>query len=670
MAKASLVFDILAKDNASKAFRNIGDNAERAGKKGLGFGSALGKGMAAAGAAFAGAQLGKTFAGFISDARESAKIGRLTEAVIKSTGGSAGVTAKQVGSLATAISNKTGADDEAVQSGANLLLTFTKVRNGVGAGNDIFNKATFAATNMAAALGTDTKGAALQLGKALNDPIKGVSALGRAGVSFTAQQKEQIKTLVESGRTMDAQKIILGEMQTQFGGAAKAAADPMQRLKVIAGNLGEELGGKLLPYIDKGATFLSAFGTALVDGNSRSAMMSTTAGQLADKVRNFGTVIGTEVLPRLKDLGGFLAGSVLPKLEVLGSFVKRNLDFFVPFAAAIGTVAVGFKLYAFVTKTAAAAQLIFNTVLTANPIGLVVIALAGLAAGVFAAYKRSETFRNAVNALWDGIKRFVGFTPMGALITNFDTVKTAINGAWDRAKDFFSAMKDFKLPGWVKTLGDVFGSVGGGMKSAGSWLKSKNPFGDGPGIGGTDGPQPRGVAQMMARLPKGTRLISGFRPGAITATGNRSYHSMGRAVDLPPSMPLFNYILSRFGKMSKELIFTPAGMRQVHNGRSHFYANPRTQRDHVGHIHWAMAKGGVIGEPVRGTGLRSGQSYLFGEAGPEAVLPLGSGRGRGGGDTYNITFGNVYGADSRQLAMGVRDELVRMKRNGVALGFV
>jgi phage-related minor tail protein len=162
----------------------------------------------------------ETFKGLYDAAAESARISRLTESTIKSTGGAANITAKQVGDLATAISNKTGADDEAIQSGENLLLTFTNVRNEVGKGNDIFNQATQLALDMSTALGTDMSSASMQLGKALNDPIKGITALSRAGVSFTAEQKDQIKTLVESGNTMDAQKIILSEL------ARSSAAPP------------------------------------------------------------------------------------------------------------------------------------------------------------------------------------------------------------------------------------------------------------------------------------------------------------------------------------------------------------------------------------------------------------------------------------------------------------
>src|SRR5688572_10113358 len=78
-----------------------------------------------------------------------------------------------------------------------------------------------------------------------------------------------------------------------------------------------------------------------------------------------------------------------------------------------------------VTKTWAAMQWLLNAAMTANPIGLVVVGIAALTAGVIIAYKKSETFRNGVNAAWAALKKFIGFTPLGALISNFDSLKAA-----------------------------------------------------------------------------------------------------------------------------------------------------------------------------------------------------------------------------------------------------
>jgi hypothetical protein len=260
VANLSLVFDVLARDQASATLRKVGDEVERTGKKTEGLSDSLAghaqrvDGFASSikgfGATIGGLALVSTFKGIYDAAAESAKISRLTENVIRSTGGAANVSAKQVGDLATAISNKTGVDDEAIQSGENLLLTFTNVRNEVGKGNDIFNQATSVITDMSVALGQDTSTSAIQLGKALNDPIKGVSALQRVGVSFTESQKDQIKTLVESGKTMEAQKLILGELTKEFGGAAEAASTPLDKLLVRLGNMAEEIGTAVTPAVN------------------------------------------------------------------------------------------------------------------------------------------------------------------------------------------------------------------------------------------------------------------------------------------------------------------------------------------------------------------------------------------------------------------------------------
>ncbi len=182
----------------------------------------------------------------------------------------------------------------------------------------------------------------------------------------------------------------------------------------------------------------------------------------------------------------------------------------------------------------------------------------------------------------------------------------------------------------------------------------------------------RQIALLRSAFP-GLPLFSGFRPGARTTSGNLSYHARGRAVDVPPRMDVFNWIRSNYGRSSAELIFSPAGGRQLYRGRPHTYTGA-VRRMHFNHVHWAMANGGVIGEPVVGTGLRSGNSYSFAERGPEAVLPL-AGRGvRATQVVVNVTFtGPVNGTDGRQLAQSLapalRDEFVKMKNRGVALGF-
>jgi len=242
-----------------RTFDNVGRKAEGAGRKTGGFGKSfallagpIGAGIAAIG--LGGAALGK-FTDFlgssVAEARESEKVGKTTAQIIKATGGAAKVSAGQVGALAESLSEKAGVDDEVIQTGANMLLTFKNVRNEAGQGSAVFDRATAAAVDLSASGFGSVDSSAKMLGKALNDPLKGISALGRAGVTFTQQQKDQIKVLMESGDVLGAQKIILEEVESQVGGVAAASATMGEKVKVSWDNLKEQVGTALLPALDK-----------------------------------------------------------------------------------------------------------------------------------------------------------------------------------------------------------------------------------------------------------------------------------------------------------------------------------------------------------------------------------------------------------------------------------
>lgn len=227
------------------------DNADRAAKSTNSWTDALKKAITVAAAYGAGRAVVQFFKDSITEARESEAVMRQTEAAIKSTGGAAKVTAAQIGDLATSLSNKTAMDDEAIQSAENLLLTFTNIRNEAGQGNDIFNQATKTVLDLSTAMGMDLNSSALMLGKALNDPIAGMTALGRAGVQLTQAQKDSIKSMVEMGDTLGAQKLLLAEVAKQVGGSAEALATPAEKAKVAWGNFKEQVGTALIPIIDK-----------------------------------------------------------------------------------------------------------------------------------------------------------------------------------------------------------------------------------------------------------------------------------------------------------------------------------------------------------------------------------------------------------------------------------
>lgn len=275
---SEVVITVKGTDHASGVFDAIGNKA-----RGLGgvFGD-VGKtaaGFLAAGAitnglsAFAG-QLGDVY----SSAREAVMVGKQTEAVIKSTGGAAGLSAEEVGKYAQKLMQVTNFEDDVTQAGQNMLLTFTNI------GKDVFPQATETMLDMSQALGQDVTASAMQLGKALNDPIQGVTALRRVGVQLTDQQEAQIKKMVEVGDVAGAQKVILGELAREFGGSARAAADPMTQLSNSIGDVKEGIGLALLPAINQFArAMVSGVIPALNKGVEMfSALMSKAAPALAN----------------------------------------------------------------------------------------------------------------------------------------------------------------------------------------------------------------------------------------------------------------------------------------------------------------------------------------------------------------------------------------------------
>jgi hypothetical protein len=184
-----------------------------------------------------------------------------TIAGIRSTGGAANVTAKHIDALAESYVKLYGYQNEAAQQGSNVLLTFTNIRNEAGKNNKIFDQTSTAVANVAARMGTSIPEAALQLGKAINEPIKGVGALRRIGVQFTNQQVDQIKVMTAAGNRMGAQKIVLQELNKEFGGSATAHgrgyAAAWVRLTEAWENARNRLVIKLLPAMTRATNWLS-----------------------------------------------------------------------------------------------------------------------------------------------------------------------------------------------------------------------------------------------------------------------------------------------------------------------------------------------------------------------------------------------------------------------------
>jgi cell wall-associated NlpC family hydrolase len=236
----------------AQARRTEGDLGKltRGGLAGTGMFHGLGRSIAFASAGFLGGYgLTAAIGGAVKELQNSVRVSAQTRQALRSTGDVAGISAKQIDELAKSIMRKTGADNEAIKTSANLLLTFTQVRNEAGRGNDIFNQSVKAVSDMSAVIG-DLSSNSITLGKALNDPVAGMTALRRVGVSFTAQQREQIKALMEHGHILQAQKIILAEVRREFGGQAAAqekATGGLNTLRESIKNTSADLLRALLP---------------------------------------------------------------------------------------------------------------------------------------------------------------------------------------------------------------------------------------------------------------------------------------------------------------------------------------------------------------------------------------------------------------------------------------
>jgi hypothetical protein len=502
------------------------------------------------------------------------KITAQTNAVLKSTGGVANVTADDIGNLADRIESHTAYSQEAVMSTENLLLTFRAIHNETGRGNQIFDRATVSIGNMATAMGGDMHRATIMVGKALNDPTKGMAAMSRVGVTFTQSQIDSAKAMVESGRRMDAQKLILRELQKEFGGSAKAAGQTftgsLERAKNEAMRLFREVATPVIPYFTKALGGLADLihgplttGLAKVKegihifsagvkgaetgpvhdlmsflftagGEVRRFWAGLTGGSLSKGARDgfYHTAqairgvaedaihLARQVLPRLV---GIVKGDVIPiirnlirflepdavrsirtvahyagivlggafvvlvhALHILGPVLKGVTGFMADHKTAIHAVAITVGVFvlamkaqaiwtaavtkatvlwsavtkaaAFATNTLKVGVWLLNTAFAANPVGIIVVAVLALAAGLIYAYKHSETFRHivqgafhavgaAATAVWHWLKSNWPYLFV-ILLGPFGLVVGAIIKHWDTVTAFFKA-----VPGVLKTIG-------------------------------------------------------------------------------------------------------------------------------------------------------------------------------------------------------------------------
>lgn len=328
-----------ATDNskAQKLLAKTQKQFEAVGKKITGIGKSLSIGLTLPLAAFG------TVA--IREATETAHAMGQVEAALKSMGPVAGRTSQQLKAAADSMEmNSLYEGDEILTQLTANLLTFGKVSG------TVFDRAQQAAVDMSARLGGGLQGSAIMLGKALNDPAKGITALTRAGVSFTAQQKAQIKAMAASGKTAQAQAMILDEVENQFRGAAKAAADadPFHKATVAFKQMAETVGVALLPLIppltDAVVSVVDAFSSLSPETQKWVIIAGGAAAALGPLMVAFGSItsgIGT-ILPLIVRVVGLFSG--LGSAGAAGAAGLGAISgVLLPIAAAVGAVYLAWK---------------------------------------------------------------------------------------------------------------------------------------------------------------------------------------------------------------------------------------------------------------------------------------------------------------------------------------
>jgi hypothetical protein len=211
---------------------------------------------------------------------------------------------------------------------------------------------------------------------------------------------------------------------------------------------------------------------------------------------------------------------------------------------------------------------------------------------------------------WARSRRIPGYARGGLVSGDLDAVgdlsATAMRGLRNTAQ---RALTRTMARGLAAMMRQAFSGALGGLTGPGGWQWQ--------------------MAVLRQAFP-GLPLISGYRRGAITATGRPSYHGFGRAVDLPPRMDVFRWIRANYGARTKELIFTPAGRLQVWNGQPHVYSGI-TARNHVGHIHWAYRTGAWKVLADRVARIHKGEMIVPQRPAESIRQALAAGGGLGGG---------------------------------------
>ena len=309
------------------------------------------------------------------------------EAAVAGAGAAAGRSVAQLQAMAGQLQEVSTFSDEAVQGAQAILLTFNQIRG------DSFDRATKSVVELATRLGGDLQGAAISVGKALQNPEEGIAALTRKGIVFSDAQKQLITQLQKTGDLAGAQAVVLKQLETTYGGSAIAARQTLGGALTFLNNKFGELFEVTNGQSSGLVKFLNDAGTALGTIKNNSDAFAQLIGSLT-------AIVGLYLLyaERAK-LAAFWTG-VLATVETVQAFIslakgiRSAADAMallslvgkgaVGAVAAIAAIGVGFVAYRklaaeFAKDNAAAAAALDEVAKSATGVGAVADSGGGIA---------------------------------------------------------------------------------------------------------------------------------------------------------------------------------------------------------------------------------------------------------------------------------------------------
>lgn len=273
------------------------------------------------GGLFAGVTVGGLFRALITETRDASNEVAQLQAVLASTGEQAGFTQQQLMEMADKMAGTTTLSAGEIVKAQTRLLSYTGI---VG---EQFPKALQVAIDQSARLGENIEQSAETIGKALDKPSQGVAALTKQGFKFTDQQKQQMKVMESTGRTAEAQQIVLDALGESYAGAAQAARSTFGGALAAVGNSLRDL----------------------VDGSGSGSLGSVTAA-INDVARALAS-------PEMKAAAAALADSILRSVAAFAQFMAQDgVGYLVKLAQAAMVVARNIDLVAVAIGTYLAAQ--------------------------------------------------------------------------------------------------------------------------------------------------------------------------------------------------------------------------------------------------------------------------------------------------------------------------